>query len=353
MSYEVRVLSSDEKIQANSLYEKVYGKKRDIVHFKWEFQDGPEGSAVYVGAFDGIKLVGSQAAIPLSFIDSAGQLKLTAKSEDTLLDPAYRGKGLFEEMYKVLFVECKRLGMHSIWGFTYAKKPFLKIGFQIPFDTTNGVCVVQPIKAFTYLSSLNPKNGRKEKLQIATLSFVSYFKRLIILIGPDNHKFEFGDFSSHPELIKDILGKTNYYFLNQSDEYLKWRLIENPYLNSYKEIVVRNEKNNVIGSFIINIRKEGFAYVEQILFAESCGEELKMVLMKQFLRFVSNQSGVSLIRFWGFDMNEINRNEINILKKSGFLFVKKGTGFVYFPLLKESPNADQIILSRLYTQGNI
>ena len=45
------------------------------------------------------KIVGIQCAIPLEFTDVKGNVQLSAKSEDTLVDPAYRGQKIFERMY--------------------------------------------------------------------------------------------------------------------------------------------------------------------------------------------------------------------------------------------------------------
>ncbi len=268
MSYTIKVLSESELIQANVLYRIVYGKERSDSYFNWEFLNGPAGKAIYVGAFDGDKLIGTQAAIPLYFVGPEGKLMLTAKSEDTLLDPDYRGKGLFELMYKLLIVECRKAQIVSIWGFTYAKKPFLKIGFQIPFDSSNGVYVINMLSGFNYLSSLNPNNKFKQRFQIFGLCLWSYLKALIHPIKlVDDVKRK--NISYNKFLERELFQETQLSFLNETDNYLNWRIHTNPYSNNYFELVIYNSDGEVSASLIYNIFQSRVAYIEQMLFVPS------------------------------------------------------------------------------------
>lgn len=353
MSYSIRLLLDEELGQANVLYRKVYGKERSDSFFKWEFLDGPAGKAIYVGAFDGDKLIGTQSAIPIYFSGADGKKILTAKSEDTLLDPEYRGKGLFDKMYGLLIEECKKAGICSIWGFTYAKKPFLKIGFQIPFDSESGVYVIHPLAAYTYLSGLNPQNKFKEKTLIAGMSIWSAIKGGLKRGKKGDDIILKGGFSGNAFLEDALLKQGGYFKVHEDFKYINWRIKENPYPNDYNEFVILDAEKRVVASLIFNIRKEGLAYIEQLLFHPSMEVELKHKLIKHVISVLRTSGKINLIRFWGFSGNLINSTEVDLLKACGFLFVKKGTGFVYLPLSGEAPSADKIILSRLYTQGNI
>ncbi|MBK7966353.1 MAG: GNAT family N-acetyltransferase [Bacteroidetes bacterium] len=308
---------------------------------------------MYVGAFDKEELIGSQAAIPLNFIGPEGKKLLTAKSEDTLLDPRYRGKGLFEKMYEVLFKECRSRGVVCIWGFTYAKKPFLKIGFQIPFDTLSGVFVIHPLKAYSYLVSLNTANKLKEKLLIFLMTSFSYFKTVFRSRSVLEKDHKLGKFSSNEKLIENIANTNNLFLIQQSKSYLDWRIIRNPYDNKYLEFIKEDEKGEIIASIIVNIRKGGLAYLEQIHFNSNLKYSVKLNLLKVALNYLLKHNEVNLIRFWGFKTNNINQEELSLLEDCGFFFVKKGTGFVYISLIDSAPDANSILLSRLYTQGNI
>ena len=63
------------------------------------------------------RAVGIQALIPIAMID-AKEVFWTAKLEETLVDPAYRGSRVFIQMYEKLFRYAEEHGLVSIWGFT-------------------------------------------------------------------------------------------------------------------------------------------------------------------------------------------------------------------------------------------
>ena len=62
-------------------------------------------------------VVGTQALIPIALIDAEEDF-WTAKLEETLVDPAYRGSRVFIQMYEKLFRYEEEHGLVSIWGFT-------------------------------------------------------------------------------------------------------------------------------------------------------------------------------------------------------------------------------------------
>ncbi len=90
-----------------------------------------------------------------------------------------------------------------------------------------------------------------------------------------------------------------------------------------------------------------------MLFVPSLSKLEKKILVKHAIAEIRNTGKADLIRFWAFPGNKINREEKVLLEECGFLFVKKGTGFVYLPLQDGVAKAEDIVLSRLYTQGNI
>jgi GNAT superfamily N-acetyltransferase len=195
MAIEIRLLQDDELYFANRFFNETYKTNRSDKDFTWEFLNGPAGKALYVAAIDTavtdrLKIVGIQCAIPLEMMCNDGTIILTAKSEDTLVDPAYRGQKLFERMYDLLFQASRDRGIKYIWGFTPAVKAFERIGFEIPFQASQALLVKRPLEASKYLSSLNAKNKRLDRLKILLLCFASYLKGKAYL-----------SFSRHTDLI--------------------------------------------------------------------------------------------------------------------------------------------------------
>jgi GNAT superfamily N-acetyltransferase len=177
------IVATENDYQAiNDFHNRLYQKNRTIEQFRWEFHDCPARTGIYIIAKDTEKntVIGTQAVIPIELITDKGEIILSGKSEDTLVDPEYRGKRIFNNMYEMLFDECTKAGINYIWGFTTAKKPFRKMNFEIPWDQAQTLMVNKIIPAYKYFSSLNAKNSFKDKIKILALSYISKIKTLTV-----------------------------------------------------------------------------------------------------------------------------------------------------------------------------
>lgn len=87
----VALLDDSDIEQVNVFYNKFNKTNRSISDFIWEFKQAPAGKAIYVIAkdADSNRIVGTQCAIPIYLYTHAGEVVLSAKSEDTLVDPEY------------------------------------------------------------------------------------------------------------------------------------------------------------------------------------------------------------------------------------------------------------------------
>lgn len=121
---EVRLANDGDIDQINAFYNRIYGKNRTKEQFIWEFNSSPAGKALYIIAEHGTKIVGTQCAIPYYVINGKNETILSAKSEDTLVDPEYRGlyltKCIFysswnaEEWAFISFGDLPMLKSHSL-----------------------------------------------------------------------------------------------------------------------------------------------------------------------------------------------------------------------------------------------
>lgn len=353
---EVRLARDDEYERINDLYNKAYGNIRPFQHFRWEFMDGPAGKAIYIIAVDKDKdqIVATQCAIPLYMSGPAGERILTAKSEDTYVDPAYRGLKIFDRLYEVLFKECKAAGIQTIWGFTYALKPFRKVGFDIPYSQLQGVYVNDIMKAYGILAGLNAENKLKQKLMIAGLCIASRLKAVVSSTATDGYTI-------HEELIRDKASaypkqewQNGTYTLWQDATYTQWRITDNPYPNEYHELTISRPDGTAVANVLVNVRRNGSGYIEQIILRDgTTAADVKAAARAAIAHL--KKAGVSLIRFWGFDYNEPLRREVSILEGCGFIFIRKGTGFVWYDYNKDNAamiDPMRIHISRIYTQGN-
>jgi hypothetical protein len=353
MAVEIRLLKQSEIALANDFFNTVYGTHRTLKNFEWEFISGPRGRAIYVVAVDTdsptTKIVGIQCAIPLELVSNTGEIILTAKSEDTLVHPGYRGQKLFERMYDLLFTECKRAGIKYIWGFTPALKAFERIGFTAPFTTSQAVLVLNPLKAYQHLSSLNPANKAIDKFKIAGLSFLCWMKALFKISGNQLIVNKSAHFNTDASLQKYYPSSQKFYFIRQDAAYIKWRLLDNPFNNNY--ISYQIQLRDTFSTVLINLRS-GVSYIEQIFFDPSLSFRERVKVVQNVVRILSAHE-TPVIRVMCFTNNNEGIEMIRLLEAACFVYLDKGHHFVWKVLDDTAPiEVNQIMLSRLFTQGN-
>lgn len=342
-------LANDSDINAiNGFYNEVYKKSRTYEEFYWEFNSSPAGKAIYVIALFENKVIGSQCAIPYYLITGESSIILSAKSEDTLVSPKHRGKNIFENMYKLLIEECKKSNIKFLWGFTYANKPFQKIGFEIPFKSTMGLLTIKPFKAADYFYSITATKGLIPSLKIKCLSLFSYLKFKYLSIGV-RKQFELND-----NMIP--LNSNNFNYIKYSDlfglqldtPFIDYRIKNNPYSRKYQSKSYY-ESGRLKALIIYNITKENVGFILHLYFDETFAKKLQT----QFIKQVIHQSDLKeccVVRYWGFTHNVQNKEEVDILKACQFLFLKRGISFVGLNIIGHF-DFSKFVLSRLASQG--
>lgn len=349
MAIIIRLLSDSEKDLANNFFNGIYKTNRLLKDFEWEFFNAPAGKAIYVIAVDEsitshTKIVGIQCAIPIELISSGGTKVLTAKSEDTLVDPAFRGQKIFERMYELLFEECRKAGIKYIWGFTPANKAFERLGFGIPFKTEQALLVFRPLAAYSYLKNLNPRNSLTDKIKIFGLTILSW------LTGLKRFFVSSATIPETPiEAKSDLFGHAysgqQYFTIHETDAYLSWRLKNNPFQNSYKNF----QSSNATFDALLNFR-EDVAYIERTIYKP--GMPVKPYLKSLIKIFQKHQ--VSLVRAFCFSSNKVLEEQGEELTRVGFTYLKRGSYFVWKSLDDTNEiNASKLIINRLFTQGNL
>lgn len=176
------------------------------------FSDLLPAPGVMVGAFDGQKLVGTQTFIPYR-ARVAGKEILSAKSEMTLVNPAYRGKNIFDALYERGFAICEQIGIECVWGFTSAVKPFSRVGFQIIGRLYHELLLWHPVRALL---------ARKKLIQVKTN--------------------QAGIGNANDDLVDDRRGT---FGLIRDQKYLCYRYSQNP----ARKIATLDTDNGVLYSF--------------------------------------------------------------------------------------------------------
>ena len=344
-------LAGDSDIESiNAFYNAIYQKQRTHAQFVWEYNSAPAGKAIYVIAELNGSIVGTQCAIPYYVVTAHNRQILTAKSEDTLVSPTQRGKNIFENMYAFLIEECKKNRIDFIWGFTYAEKPFRKIGFEIPFKSSMGLMVIKPLKATRYFYALTAKKTFTSWFKILLLSFMSVVKyKLLFLKKTKRITLDTGHVSLNTDAL-NYVKQDDLFGLKLDKDFLNYRILNNPYSSNY-ETLSYNESGLLKASVTYNMTREGIGYIIQLFFAPGLSPETKTAFMATAIKSSSLKTCIAL-RYWGFDHNVHNSEEIDLLKKCNFVFIKRGISFVGLKLNPSSDiNFSNFVLSRMASQG--
>ncbi len=360
---EISVMQESEAQAVNDFYNYVYKENRSLATFRWEFMNAPAGKAVYVIAKDAAtgRVVGTQCAIPIILETADGKQIRSAKSEDTLVDPAYRGLSIFERMYALLFEACKADGILYIWGFTSAKKPFSKLGFEIPYDHSQSLMVIGIGASYNYLSKLNAKNTFVSKAKIAALclfSKMASWKRFFAKKGSEIHaltmrqggKAEVNDIA---QLIPNPAKQG--FWIRQDLPFLTWRLKDNPYHDKIVNISFGIETATV-ANVVFNHHKDGVWYLIQDTYAASLTPAQRNTLLNRAIQslLATEKGNVKLIRTWDFAHNAHGLREIKQRGKLGFIHLDRGISFVWKNLDPDNMlHSSDFHLSRIASQGTV
>ncbi len=253
-------------------------------------------------------------------------------------------------MYKLLIEECKKNNIVFLWGFTYADKPFRKIGFEIPFKSTMANLVINPTKSAAYFYSITAKKNISSYLKILGLSYASYFKFLLLKIRRrsglklqiENIDFNTPDFN--------YLQYPGLFGLKLDDKFMEYRIHKNPYSKSYKTVSLF-EEGVLKASVVYNINKEKRGFIIHSYFDKDLSENKSKNFIKEAI-FQTDLKKCFVIRYWGFKHNVQNADEASILKKNHFVFLNQGISFVGLNLKQEKPiKFTDFVLSRMASQG--
>ena len=360
---EISILKDSEIEEVIIFYNRLYKENRDSEKFVWEFHSPNAGKAIYIIARDIVKncIVGSQCAIPIMLTNNTGEAILTAKSEDTLVDPEYRGLSIFENMYQELFLRCKESGIRYIWGFTSAKKPFQRLGFSLPYDHSQSLMAFDTVASYRYLSGLNPKNKVSDLQKIFGLCILSRLNAIKLNSSSGlprtfqvaSTHFDASELKDHHKLI-DVKSDEGFW-IRQDLPYLQWRIAGNPYHE--KVFVVYFKKDTeLVANLMFNHHKNGVWYLLSDTYSSGLSEKEKCAIHAKAIRLLrqKEKGHVKLIRTWDFSHNAYGRDEIRRRQRVGYTHLDRGVSFVWKCLDdNDTLPADAFVLSRLASQGMI
>ena len=215
-----------------------------------------------------------------------------------------------------------------------------------------GLLVFDVLRSYKYLITRNPQNASFDKLKILMLCFLSRvksFKSVFDLSLPNEYSIIQKKETNFNNIIKENIVGKRLFSLNQNENFLNWRIYQNPYTQNFVHFSLI-EKNQTVANIIFSVNND-VAHIIQFLFIEKLNAGVLEIFLKKVVNALK-QENIYLIRNWGFNTNEINSNEVSLLKSIGFTFIQRGITFVWKSFEKEnSMQPDAMILSRMAAQG--
>jgi Acetyltransferase (GNAT) domain len=327
------LLDDNSRNEVVIFYNEVYQAQRTKEKFDW-LMNGPAGKTIYVIARDTVndnKIVGSQCAIPIYLANNFGKMVLTAKSEDTLVHPNYRGRKIFKYMYEVLFALCHKIGIEYIWGFTDAASPFKAIGFETPYSICKSYSILR-LNALNALVSSNPndKLHYSKALVFVLIAKIKSLKRHFFQTSLKDFIVE-SIWIDHLETLQQNQYSThdNLFFIPfKHQNYLEWRILNAPNADRFSVFSLRDVDNILRGYILFSIDTENIAYLMLELYDEKLTEKEILSFLSYSARCLSKEK-VSMIKTWNFDTNIKNQETLLRHSKVGFWHVRPGMSLVW------------------------
>jgi hypothetical protein len=119
------IASRQDAVELVAFHNSYYGHKRKPEHWLWEYQTNePDKGFVLIARYHG-KLIATLGRIPM-YLEIGSDCVLTAKGENVLVLPEYRGCRVMAKLYEYGINPCIEGGIQLLWGITATAAPVFK-----------------------------------------------------------------------------------------------------------------------------------------------------------------------------------------------------------------------------------
>lgn len=370
VNIEIRLVRPEDWSAVNDFHNRAYDVHRTLEEWTWEFR-GPKGEdPLFALAMAGGKVLGTQAVIPIEMLDR-GEVFLTGKSEDTLVDSSIRGQGILELMYEVALQECRRRGIRALWGFTPATKAFERVGFVAPWRTQ---------QLFFPLTASAPRrvsgwSGRvlgRVAFDAAGLVGTGASKAAwrithAVADGPSRGRIGKGLAFEVSSALPSDCDSLSHRFSRQWDlatiyrshDYMCWRVSQNPHVQA--RVVVCRDGEQAVGWCLYAIDPDSNGYVVDVMVADPIadvagGSRSRLILIGLMARALEGLrvAGARSARMWTNQDSEYERFVRRTAQCMGFFRLRRGESSVFMNVDLDESQFTRIVRglhSRLSTEG--
>ncbi len=372
--------SRDDTDRCNTLNNEGLKRTRSLAQWEWEFVPPhlPFDQIPYAVARDGSEIVGTQGYIIVPMLSETGPF-WTAKGEDAFVQFKYWNRNALSGLWTVLIAFCERNNIPLVWGFNSRRASFSKVGLRY-FDEP--VCAdyyrsLDRRAMDTVLQSTSKMKKRFDRLggdfakaavsvgtsvlgdtrMLASRSarFVAGRapKNVVIenLSGPPGEEFET---LSH-RFIRHYGGMT----LHRSPVFLKWRLLDNPFLAS--TIITARVHGELYGYIAFALAADSQAYIsDEFICVPDGGAEQNCAIAELLIAAVISRvraRKASVLHMQSFNAHPADVVFRQAARRMGFLSRARSVGACYrlVPGAGEPPksatNYDEWYVTSTYNEG--
>jgi len=301
--------------------------------FVHEYDEYDPTNSVFSMLKKGDQILGTQAFMPYR-LNWSGKVLLTGRSERTRLDSSLRGQGMFGGLMSDCEDHGKQQGMQFAWGFTTAKRPFRKVGYQtLDGFLEHAIAVLKPAGALQEAFQTSNKKMKKALLATSALSpLLSNFGRLTRGFGskPYRVETEVEQALDIADLYQRLRGDDRLLTIEQDDAFLKWMYSKT---SDYKKLYVY--RNSELVAYVVVYVGDG-AVAKLIDF----GFEEPRAFFVAWARMVRElkDTECAAVRTAYNVTNPILRGARHSLFQLGFVPLHRGATMVVKPLLFQDQN---------------
>ena len=326
-----RKFAEKDKEELNALYNLVAGRSRTVEKFEWEWLHTPEGwgSMWLLEDTDEVKIIGHHGLIPIKF-SYFGSSTLAGKTENTVMHPQYRGKGIYYPFEAKFCEEAKERFqlLFTTWAVAEHGRVRLKLGYAVVGRYAHYIKATKKSYLDKYLA--NTIQGRVHNRFIAAL-LIGISKAGSVFLMPFFSRKGSMDRTvklervTNIETIAEDLDKfwerNNGKFgitADRNSRYLKWRIFDNP--NVTYEFFLASRQSDVVGYVITRRDTEGRGVITDLIASNNDEKVFNTILDGAVSKF--RESGIHVIHFPTLSSD-------NFLNKA-----LKGNGFVSLSMLQ-------------------
>lgn len=209
--------------------------KRDLGEefWRWRYIDNPFGKGIIRLMFDGEKLIGHYAVIPIP-LSILGKTIKAAFSMTTMTHPDYQGRGIFTSLASDVYRHCREMGIGVVFGFPNQNSYY-------GFTEKLGWLGLGNVTSLDAERSLRPMGSSGDYLCL-----------------------QVSDFDGALDMLWERVKDTYKIIVPRDSTYLNWRYCEDPE-NEYTVYILRDNNESVQGYIVLKIFNDGKTRVGHIV----------------------------------------------------------------------------------------